>query len=587
MHRVHQVVIEGVKGFNRTVELGSHTLIAGPNGSGKSAIIAGIHLALTGAVPPDGPKMAWVNAAGETMTAGVSVMGADGNIKDIKRSWKFSGGKTTERVCVNGVSSPGRTAGPLIQSVLGESAVFDTAGFWAMPPKDQRHTLLRMLGGLAPDANPEAAFEEEAKARDHLLDIRHRRRLHEGTIAGIICDMESHTVSDRAEEAMAERKEVQALIQTLTQRITQAESYAKAMTRAEQAAAECSEIEPQIVDLSARRDALEDQIGETRKRLRTAEAQCGLCPASVPLVVQVGALQTTFAALTECATVLNWIGWDDPAGKVSAVIGKLSNLIIPTKIDPALAEALESDERELGMLIGDLVTRERTRDRLVAVMEQAKDIPEAQSTDEDVARLAGARMRLTELDDICNRVSARDALEGTLDSAKAELAKIEASEEKAKARLRSAEIAVADILDTTQETLRDRSSSVLPTGTLVLKMDGTSALIGWSRDGITVHRHALSGGEKVIFDAALAYSLAPQGLLILEAAEVDTWEFPREAQDLARTSLGDLLVHLAKLDAQIILLTCHPFVVRNILTPTPWRIVCTTTTRPNTSKEEV
>lgn len=104
----------------------------------------------------------------------------------------------------------------------------------------------------------------------------------------------------------------------------------------------------------------------------------------------------------------------------------------------------------------------------------------------------------------------------------------------------------------TARALAASMGDILPEGEAVFTVDDSGLFLGWKKaDGRTRPHAGLSGGERVIFDAALSYALLGQAehrALILEAAEVD----PRALENLLGTITGNAP------GAQIIVLTCHP-----------------------------
>jgi len=75
-----------------------------------------------------------------------------------------------------------------------------------------------------------------------------------------------------------------------------------------------------------------------------------------------------------------------------------------------------------------------------------------------------------------------------------------------------------------------------------------------------VSRETLSGGERNVFDAALAYSMRPDCPVIIEAAEIDG------------PHLQALMEHLAQTDdLRAIILTWYD----NVAVPEGWNIVRT------------
>lgn len=105
--------------------------------------------------------------------------------------------------------------------------------------------------------------------------------------------------------------------------------------------------------------------------------------------------------------------------------------------------------------------------------------------------------------------------------------------------------------------IAERMNEALPVGTAIMQItDDQKIDIRWVIDGILRPYKALSGGEKVSFDCALALALGAN-IIIQEAAELD----------------GDRMIaslqKLGEIDCQVICSTCHPIAE----VPEPWKVV--------------
>lgn len=120
----------------------------------------------------------------------------------------------------------------------------------------------------------------------------------------------------------------------------------------------------------------------------------------------------------------------------------------------------------------------------------------------------------------------------------------------------------------TAKALSEAGSAMLPEGELsmIVSEDGAVS-IGWKRpdDGVVVPYAGLSGGQKVLVDAALCYALSDASasknrVIIMEAAELDSGR------------LNMLLSHLVKTNpsAQVVVNTCH---LPNGVVPDGWKVV--------------
>lgn len=103
-----------------------------------------------------------------------------------------------------------------------------------------------------------------------------------------------------------------------------------------------------------------------------------------------------------------------------------------------------------------------------------------------------------------------------------------------------------------------RMDAALPAGMAYIVPGEKSVDIGWVIDGIKRPLQALSGGERVAFDVALAHALGA-GILVKEVAELD------------RDRLKLVMDKMLQVAPQVVLVTCHaPEVV-----PEGW-VVCRT-----------
>jgi hypothetical protein len=100
--------------------------------------------------------------------------------------------------------------------------------------------------------------------------------------------------------------------------------------------------------------------------------------------------------------------------------------------------------------------------------------------------------------------------------------------------------------------LAEAMGQILPEGEAVMRIEDDGAVtLAWKRpDGREIPHAGLSGGQRVLFDAALAHTLlsgAPHGVLILEAAELDSSRLALALEHVAATNPK----------AQIVCNSCH------------------------------
>lgn len=104
----------------------------------------------------------------------------------------------------------------------------------------------------------------------------------------------------------------------------------------------------------------------------------------------------------------------------------------------------------------------------------------------------------------------------------------------------------------TCEELAEAMGKILPEGAAVLRIEDDGAVFLGQKmvDGRVVPHAGLSGGQRVLYDAALANALlgkAPHRLLVLEAAELDPERLAQALEHMAASNPG----------AQILVNSCH------------------------------
>jgi hypothetical protein len=97
--------------------------------------------------------------------------------------------------------------------------------------------------------------------------------------------------------------------------------------------------------------------------------------------------------------------------------------------------------------------------------------------------------------------------------------------------------------------IKDKMNEVLPSGQAAINLDD-GLFIGWEVEaGVYTPYNGLSGGQKQMFDGALAHVL-DANIIVMECAELD--------DDHMLAALEDLV----KLDKQCLVSTCHPVTAR-------------------------
>ncbi len=145
----------------------------------------------------------------------------------------------------------------------------------------------------------------------------------------------------------------------------------------------------------------------------------------------------------------------------------------------------------------------------------------------------------------------REQIEGT----RAASIELEVDIQEAKEGLAELKSQKASAVAGTVSAIKEKMDAVLPDGEAVISVDGSLA-IGWKIGNDVKAYNGLSGGEKVVFDAALANALG-SGIMLYEGAEMD---------DERMTGLIESLDH----DKQVIINTCH---FNGLVVPEGWDLV--------------
>ncbi len=157
-------------------------------------------------------------------------------------------------------------------------------------------------------------------------------------------------------------------------------------------------------------------------------------------------------------------------------------------------------------------------------------------------RVEALRLRLGQLKGSERIMLQAHGLEAQIARAVAEAPGIEADIQAYKEELQELVATRDKIVNESLEAFAERMQAALPHGTPRVSIVDEKIEIGWEIDGCLRPFKALSGGERVSFDIALAHAFEA-GLIIKEAAELDC------------ERLESALDKLRKITAQVILTT--------------------------------
>jgi energy-coupling factor transporter ATP-binding protein EcfA2 len=605
---ITEIRMKNLRGFTKSVDLGQRTLFSGPNGSGKSTHVAAIHLALAGYIPGHDKSEAFANASGNPMEAGVTIDG-----KKIDRVWAKKKA-LSETLTVDGIAAPKNGADALIQMAVGkEPRIFDVKAFFASTATEMRRICLGLVADEAAKLMQEEAKARENKntlAEKRRNAEAAVARLLESKAALNAVAGSAAAVRERVKNLREELREIDGRIAKMGERQKEADRL-KSLLEApaldvEQAKATIAEIDETIADLATERAAvlvpgayvepdgiiaLRDKVAQDKKAL----AEIVRSPTHSTIDLRTKAV--VMASNTDIQTVIGKVIGVVDSSITDVLVGvteRLASLVSVNDDGLSLVEQIEEKTQAIDTIQAELVTAENesrseyakltkaTADTLRDIDDKAAALQKARapiqkSIDDHAARQAAIAELQTSAGGVVesgeeNDLQAREGIAAQLKSAEEQLpilercetieaeitkAKVESErisrdEDKAKETLEDVLKRQAAIVGSVREDMKQRSMNVLPDGYIWFEDDGARQFeVMWVRKvGPPVHRTTLSGGEQVIFDAAVGYVLAPKALIVLEAAEVDCWPNVN--------TLHRVLTRLHDIPNQVVVLTCHP-----------------------------
>jgi DNA repair exonuclease SbcCD ATPase subunit len=540
---ITKIECKNLRGKTGSWNIGQKTLVVGPNGSGKTTLAAAVNLALLGYLPGNDRKDTFANASAEVMSAGVTI-----GAHTISRTW--SQGKTlSETIAVDGASAPKAAAEAMIRLATGDQPqVMDMSAFYAMSATEKRRTILTLVSD---GATLDKLLADETKARDALNNKRRDRQAAEKSIEQLTKSL-SAMVKPTGNVEMIKKQlaETEALRNETRDKVSKGEANEAAKKQVDTQIKSMAGYEKKLADAKI---ALKD-CEKRGKALRCEQDILGK-PEVVedvePLPVRAQEVVKSVIAEMEEPHLVHQC--DNMAEKLRSLItspeAKLKNDLIISEWQiksDKLANNIANAQAEYREIQANM---EKYKAMVGAAQKAEKQIEKigAGVDEKDRAALTGLDMQITELRSKLNPLLEVAALTKQVEQSKLTAEKALADEETAKKALETALEAQQKVVEAAKSMLNERATEILPSGTLIIEDDGAKELtLSWARDGRVTQRQTLSGAERAIFDAGLGYALASTGLVIIEAAEVDT------------DNMGHLCKHLQDFPAQILLLTCHP-----------------------------
>jgi len=486
---ITRIVTKDLRGHSLDVELEKFTVIGGPHGSGKTSLVMAPHLALLGYYPGDDKTGAAImsNCSGDELGAAVQI---DGH--SIGRRWNRSGdGKVSATAKVDKEKASGKTADGMIRMALGGSSrIFDGLAFWGFSDRETRKAILRLTAGEKADE----LLDLDAKPREALNSARAARQAAEKALAN-------------AAASLSELPSVAGDLGILTSKVDADRKTLNDLRTRIAAGDQADEERTRLLRLiegkpaaEAERDRLRAQVKSNAREKPKDYATQGI----------VEAVQYALDALKKDPAV----AFLDPVNKAVERLAWTLAECEAAKSWPEQEKARDALQKAIGVM------EQKVRDANAATV-RIKSLPEC-PTKEDRTAAQGLETRLAATTEQINAATRRAQVARMVEQSRAQVEKCAEQEQSAKVKLADAATEMSAAIEGAIDTLKTRAGKILLTGALNVLNTADACRLGWHRDGVGyVARQSLSGSERVIFDAAVAYALLGDGCTaFLDAGEV-------------------------------------------------------------------
>ena len=505
---ITRIVTQDLRGHSLDINPEQFTVISGPHGSGKTSAIMAAHLALLGYVPGEAKKGAAVmaNCAGHTLGAAVEI-----DDHTIGRRWQRTEKGISETVKVDGQKAAGKAAAGMLNLVLGEEPrLFDGFAFWNLSDRETRKAILRVTAGDKADD----LLDLDAVPRASLNKARANREAAEKALALAVQSLQDipPTTGD---------------IGKLKASIEQDRSTAAELSSRISAGEQADEERKRLMScISLWNSNREGELNELRFEQETLEKGNPMPLPSIPDSIA-PIPEWARKAIADLRDHLKKVG--DHIGElmIDKITGtEINNAVKVQKAKEAISEREEAETQRtarrltVSRRIGELTrmgTEARTAKGRLAKLPNSP-------TPQDRTALKGIQAKIAAANEQIDAATRRAQVEKMIATHKDAVEKARDIEERDKEKLKTAATTMADALMEGADLMRERAGTILPEGTLDVVSTEKTCELWWSRerDGqpFAVPRSALSGSERVVFDAAVAYAMTgDKGTAFIDAGE--------------------------------------------------------------------
>ena len=539
---ITEICLKNFRGITGQLELSQRTLIVGPNGAGKSAYIAGANFAIQGVLPGYKTNENIKNASGDEMAATVVI-----NDHTIGR--KLVQGKTlSESVNINGNWAKGKGGNDRIRDILGVKPVLlNMPRFFACTDTEKRRMVLGMY--CEQDRLEELMKEEEKrrKAKNSAVDTRKACDKAVDELIQQMAEMEkptgnlAHLKKEKLEKD-GELDEVKLMISTGTANDEARKTIEEAIANIPKLEKDIEKAKSDMLAMEGAAEELAGSIEDHNSKRPTAD------DVSVKVVLPEAALLDLQDILDRIDRVIE-TGLNDMQYKLLKEARDELFEYFPDEDAVALYDqesktwALRKDElnAKAAEIKAAVAGHVGAVDRLTGELKAAKQNEGKHKNigpgldRNNVATRAGIETRIAELNAKIAPLEKIATLEQAAEKARIKANEALDAEEAAKVALQEAEEEQRTVVEEASDMLAVRSKELLPSGNLRIEPTEKGIDIFWAMDKERkISRTTLSGFEQAVFDAALGHALAPEAVIMIEAAEIDAsnlWKFMQHTNE--------------------------------------------------------
>jgi len=516
--------MDGFRGVNKTVTLDRLNLLVGPNGSGKSAVIDMLWFLVTGAIPKCGKLASDLFANASTGAMRGSLALDDGTV--VERSLFRHNDSISSSFSVNGVAGK-RGGDSAVQVALsGKLSLFHADEFFAL---SDRAKMLRLLE-LSGEKQAAKLISDEEAARKALSAARQQEKKDRALVEKLSSDLSVlESVSGTMERVDADLAQARGQLLSLEKSLADPEKVREQSDKLANLQLEATTIDSEALLLP---DV--DALGAEYSRLCEEAAKIGeqLAAASAGSLQQadfdelLAALEATKTMVTDAGLAEHFIlhhlhklveRWRSRVAIDKSLLAALDADLAKLESAQVVAGAKLSDARNRAVNIA--IRREKVSAEIERIQKYLAAVSE--SGPNDAALAIGLREAIATLDAKRLALVRRKTVSDQIERARIALKQSASNTEKASAAADRAADALAKRVSKMVSDIGEAATGYLTDGKAAIGvgMDG-DIHIGWERLGVVVDRDVLSGGERVIFDAAIGRALhGASCLLLLDAGE--------------------------------------------------------------------